>query len=95
MVTQDSVCKQCGRCCEHKVITRDGRTIPSGVYCQFFDKKTRKCSVFHKRFEVNPACLEMGPALAHRLHPNDCGYVKYVPGYSTVVDYSSKELSNE
>lgn len=62
----------------------------TGTFCRFHDRSTHLCMVFNNRFECNPGCLPIQEMIADRLLPQECGYVKDIPAYKTIVrDYET------
>ena len=72
----ESRCRQCGFCCLEKFETDDGSIYYTQGRCEFLDPVTRQCTVYDRRFSVNPDCVQLTPELAERLTwlPPDCGY---------------------
>ena len=83
----DSKCEKCGRCCEMK-LALDGKVLPSNVYCKFLDRRTMLCTVYANRHEAQPQCLSLPEAIAARILPDDCPYVREDRLYKCIIDYS-------
>ena len=72
-------CLKCGKCCFLHV------RILDVVYelpfpCPYL--RNKKCSIYHKRWEVNPNCLTVQQGFKAGLIPKGCGYPApsgYVP----------------
>jgi len=74
----EDICKQCGRCCFEKRIEDDGTIVETEVSCRFLDVVTRRCKVYHKRFEVGEDCVQLTPEVVETVQwlPESCGYVE-------------------
>lgn len=44
--------------------------------CKYLSKKTRRCTIYKKRFEINKRCLPLKKALEQGALPKECPYVK-------------------
>lgn len=74
-------CERCGRCCYEKVWDEDGVWV-TDVPCRYLDLKTRLCTVYPRRFEVEPECLSVDrEAIEEGIMPDGCAYVRDIPGY--------------
>lgn len=69
----ESMCKQCGDCCKIKIASA-GQVYATDIYCGFMDKQSHKCTIYDKRFEINPLCHPITDLVAQRLLPPNCGY---------------------
>jgi hypothetical protein len=61
-----------------------GRTVYITPFpCEFLDTAKNLCSVYDRRHELNPLCLDVASALKLHALPADCGYVPVYapPGY--------------
>ncbi len=75
----ESLCTGCGLCCYKR-----GRLNGGGVFidysqpCRYLDTATGRCTVYERRFEVNPDCRKVTifHAKYDRLMPPTCGYVR-------------------
>ena len=79
----ESLCDYCGRCCLLSV--RDGKTGKMkllAVACQHLDTFSCRCSIYEKRFKIEPTCLELSPDKIRRLKrlPYTCAYRSLVEG---------------
>ena len=75
----ESLCTQCGLCCyRRKRINGGGVFIDSSRPCRYLDTRTGHCTVYDRRFEVNPECRKVTifHAKFDRLMPPTCGYVR-------------------
>ncbi|NLC69834.1 MAG: YcgN family cysteine cluster protein [Desulfuromonadaceae bacterium] len=56
----ESLCDNCGFCCLYRVLYDDTEEVYlTRVMCSCYDLKAGKCSVYEKRFEVNPDCTRI------------------------------------
>jgi uncharacterized cysteine cluster protein YcgN (CxxCxxCC family) len=79
----ESLCDNCGLCCLHRV--QDGKTGKVkllAVACQHLDPSICRCSIYEKRFKIEPDCLELSPDKIRRLKklPYTCAYRSLVEG---------------
>lgn len=74
--TWDAICRQCGRCCFEKLEDERGRVTYTTTACRYLDLDSRTCKIFENRFQINPECIALTPALVCTLEwlPDDCGY---------------------
>jgi len=84
----EAICRQCGACCFEKVVDRHGRWHTSDIACRFLDVVSRRCKVYHKRFEVGEGCIKLTPEIVRDADwlPEDCAYVQYMRGNSMCQD---------
>jgi uncharacterized cysteine cluster protein YcgN (CxxCxxCC family) len=82
---RDALCRRCGRCCCRKFVLRD-IVYHTPFYCQYFDPATRLCTVYQRRFEVNPNCLTVERSLERGVFPADCPYVAGRDDYQAPVE---------
>jgi uncharacterized cysteine cluster protein YcgN (CxxCxxCC family) len=76
----EDICRQCGQCCFEKIIDGQGRPYTTDIACRFLDVVTRRCKVYHKRFEVGEGCINLTPEVVRDADwlPEDCAYVEYI-----------------
>jgi hypothetical protein len=76
----DAICRQCGECCFEKFADKHGRLHTSSIACRFLDVATRRCKVYHKRFEVGEGCIKLTPEVVRQADwlPENCAYVRYL-----------------
>ncbi|ORJ63415.1 hypothetical protein [Geothermobacter hydrogeniphilus] len=76
----EKICKQCGRCCFEKRIEADGTIVETETACRYLDVVTRRCKVYHKRFEVGEDCVQLTPEVVATVQwlPRSCGYVEAI-----------------
>jgi len=69
-----------GLCCFTSYIYEDSdkkyNIILDRHPCKYLDQKTKLCTVFERRFNLDKVCLEIGKAIKHNALPADCLYVK-------------------
>jgi len=73
----EGLCRQCGQCCFEKWVDEDGTIYPTSIACRFLDIHSRRCRVYHKRFDVGEGCIKLTPEVVETVQwlPEDCGYV--------------------
>jgi len=77
---KEKLCNQCGKCCYIKSIV-SGISFFTDCHCRFLDTKTKLCTIYEKRFEVNPKCLSIKEAIRIKAVPDECPYVKDLKDY--------------
>jgi len=91
----EAVCQRCGRCCYYKVFIDDDLYY-TPFPCRFLDPKTRLCTVYEKRHEINRACISLVNAIEMEILPPDCPYVRDLEGYrGPKLDGLDDELLDE
>lgn len=72
----ESLCKQCGLCCFEKIEDERGNIFYTQTPCRYLDVVSRQCSIYTRRFAINPICIKLTPELVGTLRwlPSDCGY---------------------
>lgn len=83
----EALCSQCGKCCYKKIIV--GSTVFITPFpCEYLDTETNLCTVYERRHEANPECLNMVEGMKHSAFPADCGYVPAMApkGYRPAID---------
>ena len=73
--SHEALCRRCGRCCYEKFIV-DGHVFTTRTPCRYLDVKTNLCTIYEKRFQVNPHCLDIPGGIAFSAFPADCPYVR-------------------
>ena len=76
----EAMCRRCGSCCYEKVII-DDRVFQTRKPCEYLDEDTMTCTVYDRRFRVNPRCLDVPKAIACHVFPADCPYVADLDDY--------------
>jgi len=90
----EALCKRCGRCCYHKLIVGEV-IIAMDDACQYLDTSTKVCSIYDKRFEMNPRCLSVAQGIRKRVFPNDCPYVAHLKHYQgPLYGLSKREIED-
>ena len=70
----EALCNNCGKCCYKKIIV--GRSVFITPFpCEFLNTDTNLCTVYERRFELNPLCLSMEEGFKVNAFPEDCPYV--------------------
>jgi hypothetical protein len=75
----ESLCTKCGLCCYHRRrLNGGGVFIDFSRPCRYLDPATGLCTVYNRRFELNPDCRKVTilNAKFDRLMPPSCGYVR-------------------
>ncbi len=72
----EELCRQCGRCCQERLEDGRGKLIYTENACRYLDAVTRRCTIYARRFEINPHCIKLTPELVPIFKglPPDCGY---------------------
>jgi len=78
--TDPDLCRRCGRCCYAKIVV-DSEIVYTPYPCRYLDRQTRLCTVYDRRFEVNPDCLSVEQGIRLRVFPADCPYVQGLKNY--------------
>ena len=76
----EKLCRRCGRCCYAKLMLED-EIVYLPFPCPFLDEKTRLCTVYENRHEMNPDCLTLDEAIKIGVFPADCPYVAGIKDY--------------
>jgi hypothetical protein len=73
-VSDESVCRRCGKCCYRKIII--GNTVHTTPFpCEFLDEQTMLCRVYERRKELKKNCLSVRDGMKVSAFPADCAYV--------------------
>ena len=83
----EELCTQCGKCCYKKIIV--GRAVFITPFpCEFLDTAKNVCTIYDRRHELNPECLNVEQAIKYSAMPADCGYLPThaPPGYRPALD---------
>jgi len=87
----EEVCERCGRCCAAKVIIH-GEVHYTPFSCRHQDSRTRACTVYDRRHEVNSDCLSLEEGILLGVFPADCPYVRDIPDYEAPrVEHTSMD----
>lgn len=52
-------CSRCGLCCHEKVVSGNTLVIDLDSWCEFYDPKTKECTVYAERFVQCQRCRKM------------------------------------
>ena len=74
------LCRRCGKCCCRKVVLGH-KIVYLPLFCDYLDPDTRRCTVYERRFELNPHCLTVEEGIELGVFPADCPYVRDLAGY--------------
>jgi len=78
---QESLCKQCGRCCREKLKIKGEICIFVNSPCQYLTRDN-KCSIYEDRFNIGKydvVCLKLEQAIKDEILPEGCGYQSLFP----------------
>tara|TARA_Y100000310_G_scaffold288455_1_gene314072 strand:+ start:1769 stop:2203 length:435 start_codon:yes stop_codon:yes gene_type:complete len=85
-------CNNCGDCCRPSVkVTgqqKEAKVLVKGLTCKYLQKSDNKCSVYKKRHEKAPWCVDLKSMIVKGLAPIDCPYVKSLNGYQPTLRLS-------
>ena len=74
----ESICTRCGRCCYHRKRVSGEVVIDHARPCAYLDTETGVCTIYDRRFELNPDCHKV--TILHAkfdpLMPSSCAYVR-------------------
>jgi uncharacterized protein len=72
----EALCTHCGLCCFEKLEDERGTVFFTRTPCRYLDVVTRSCSIYSRRFTINPDCIKLTPELVEKLHwlHDECGY---------------------
>jgi hypothetical protein len=97
-VQGEDLCRRCGRCCCRKFVLRE-IVYHTPFFCPHLDPATRLCTVYERRFQVNPHCLPVARGLEVGVFPADCPYVAgradYRPPVEDLDFFGLGELARE
>ena len=81
-VRWEALCLRCGLCCYDWEIRKGKLIIHKESPCPYLDTATNLCTVYERRFRVNPDCGKMTlyRAKHSRRLPDSCGYVQFYRG---------------
>ena len=88
----EDLCQRCGRCCRVKLAI-DGEVVATPFLCPHLDRDTRLCTIYERRFELNPFCASAADAVESGIFPADCPYVAGSPGYRAPRDATPDEIA--
>ena len=93
LMSDERKCIRCSRCCYYKIIL-DGRIAYTPYPCMYLDTKTKLCTIYERRHEINPDCLTVDEGIKMGVFPADCPYVKDLEGYVAPVTGDTEEVLN-
>jgi len=76
----EDLCRRCGRCCCVK-IQIDGEFLLTPYLCPHLDPRTRLCTIYARRYELNPLCSGPLAGIQDGFWPDACAYADAIPGY--------------
>lgn len=79
-MSDDTLCKQCGRCCRKKEII-NGKPFYTDDYCEYNDRNTHLCTIYKNRHDLNQYCLTVEKGIGFGVFPSDCPYVQDLEDY--------------
>ncbi len=88
---REALCRKCGRCCSVKVVIQ-GQVVLSPLYCPFLDEGTMLCTIYPRRYELNPLCTSPEVGIRLGIWPGDCPYVDDPDSYPAPRDMLPEEL---
>ena len=74
----DEKCSKCpvrGYCCYHSIIINGKNVILTNHPCKYLDLKTMTCTIYPKRREINPDCMNIKEAKENGGLPKGCLYI--------------------
>lgn len=77
---REALCRRCGRCCCAKLII-SGEVVYTPHFCKHLDPATRLCTIYERRFEINPDCMTVEEGIRCGVFPADCPYVQGIENY--------------
>jgi uncharacterized protein len=89
-VADPNLCERCGRCCCQKMII-DDEIVYLPIFCRYFDKETRLCTIYDQRYEANPRCLTVEEGIEIGVFPAGCPYVRDRKGYRPPREVSTED----
>ena len=89
---KEEKCRRCGRCCCAKLLL-DDEVVYTPFLCKYLDEKTRLCTVYENRHEMNPDCLTLEEGIRIGVFPADCPYVADLEEYKPPrEDWTQEDL---
>jgi len=88
---REALCHKCGRCCSVKVVIQ-GQVVLSPFYCPFLDEATMLCTIYPRRYEVNPLCTSTEVGIRLGIWPADCPFVDDAENYPAPRDMLPEEV---
>lgn len=74
----EQLCNRCGLCCLEKIEDENGNIFFTSTPCRYLDVATSECTIYPRRFEINPECVKLTEKLVRQLTwlHDDCAYRK-------------------
>jgi uncharacterized cysteine cluster protein YcgN (CxxCxxCC family) len=75
----EKTCTKCGLCCHEKAVYGHILVIDLDSWCEFFDPKTKQCTVYAERFVKSTRCRKVNylRAMFSSYLPESCAYVQW------------------
>jgi len=93
--SDESLCRKCGQCCYSSIPYQDRLTIIPDLPCKYLVKQSETittCSIYPERQQLVKWCnLVTRDTVCKGLFPQDCPYVKDIPGYQGKVMIADQE----
>ena len=89
--TDPDLCLKCGACCSVK-LRLDGEVVTTPFMCPHLAEVTRLCTIFERRFELNPFCITVEQGIELGIYAGTCPYVRDVPDYVTPRPATPEEI---
>ncbi len=89
---REALCRKCGRCCCVKVVIQ-GQVVLSPFYCPFLDEMTMLCTIYPRRYQLNPLCTSPEVGIRLGIWPGDCPYVDDPDNYRGPRDMLPEEVN--
>jgi uncharacterized protein len=86
----EELCSRCCTCCFEKIEDDSGNIFFTGTPCRYLDIDTRMCKIYERRFEINPECVKLSPALVEQLPwlHEQCSYIRVLGLSGPFPDFS-------
>lgn len=96
--SDENLCRKCGKCCYCSLLYKNRLTIIPELPCKYLVKQTESkaiCSIYPVRQKIAPWCNSVNKKTVNSgLFPDDCPYVKDIPGYQGKVLLAGEERRN-
>lgn len=90
--SDEELCRRCGLCCRVKLLI-DDELVATPFVCPHLDRETRLCTIYERRFELNPFCVSAVDGVEARIFPADCPYVRGAAGYRGPREATPEEIA--
>ena len=88
---REALCRKCGRCCSVKLVIQ-GQVVITPFSCPFLDETTHLCTIYSRRYELNPLCTPPEVGIRLGIWPGDCPYVPDPENYNAPRDMLPEEV---